>query len=194
MKKLLLDVDGVILDYTNQVDKYVLDIFGLKNINGNWNLATRYEISSEFAKGIMLSFENSIYFQRLPPIEYSVDYLKMLRREGYSIRCVTKVSQNTNTVNNRRINLINAFGDIFNDIIHVGITGSKKEYFTDPDEIFIEDSFSNLLEAKKCGYNKLIYIPNGINNVSIHEIDEAKIKYTSNWIEIYKTIQNLSNG
>lgn len=148
---ILTDVDDVLLNYTDKFGEY----FGIdkKNPNG-LNLQEIYKLDAEEIIGMVDMLNNSKEFSNLQPYADSDKVLYGLHDDGFKLIAITACGRDHNIKNSRRKNLLNVFGDIFDDIMFVDVHESKHIHllpFKDSNNIWVEDSIHNYELGERLG-------------------------------------------
>lgn len=165
-KTLIVDCDGTILNWR---DTYVewLRSFGMLNEDD----ATQYYFKDHihlpgdpdnkprnpaFADVLSEIFNQTFLMTKLPPIEGAVDALNKFHKEGYAIKAVSSFTNQYEAMKLREKNLINVFGDIFQDFTALPLHSSKFDYLSKQDKnaIFVEDSPIQLTAAMDAGFSR----------------------------------------
>lgn len=178
-KTIIVDVDGVILDYHKGIieayeDHYIdcpnptdlLDVF-----------------SPTVGKGFIALFNQTTKFSELEPYREADVFLKRLYDQGFTINLITACGDSLNTQQLRLDNLHNVFGDIFNEITMVGLGKSKYEYlkgFTETNFVYVDDSYDHYLDAESLGLDAIM-----METEFNKHFDTKKVK---NWKDLYEYI------
>lgn len=163
-RAIIVDCDDTLVDYLKGFRE-----FYNKNYEGNLDGYPSYYDCSDWIKKdgaelfkIFKEFnESSDEFSKLEPID-NVDALREIYKCGIKIIVLTKCGTDKFTVDARRVNLLMAYGDIFEDIIHLDYTVSKKETLVALQEkydilFFIDDSYQNALDGLSVGVKTLVF-------------------------------------
>ncbi len=142
--ELILDVDGVLLDYDSSFERMVTERFGI-----------------DF-DGSCIDFCESKYFSELGSHLQSDVYIKKLHKLGMKLRIITACGDTDKIKKMRLINLYNVFGDVFESIDFVGMGESKQDYlekFAGRDDVaYIEDTIERFLLAKSMGIKSYLML------------------------------------
>jgi FMN phosphatase YigB (HAD superfamily) len=189
-KLILVDCDGVILDWEYAFDVYMQQ-HGFNRVEGGelkYSIGARYDISNEQGKRLIKIFNESAHIGFLPPLRDAMYYVKKLAEEhGYRFHAITSLSQDPNACELRRMNLHKLFGKVaFEHFVFLD-TGADKdaelESYRDTGCYWIEDKYENCLAGLKVGL-KSILMEHG------HSLDfnHPEIPKVKNWKEIYEII------
>ena len=112
-KLLLVDCDGVILDWEYAFDVYMQQ-HGFARVEGGalkYNIGARYDITNEQGRRLIKIFNESAHIGFLPPLRDAMYYVKRLHEEhGYVFHAITSLSRDANACELRRMNLQKLFG------------------------------------------------------------------------------------
>jgi FMN phosphatase YigB (HAD superfamily) len=189
-KLILVDCDGVILDWEYAFDVYMQQ-HGFNKVEGGglkYSIGARYNITNEQGHRLIKIFNESAHIGFLPPLRDAMYYVKKLAEEhGYRFHAITSLSQDPNACELRRMNLHKLFGKVaFEHFVFLD-TGADKdealEPYRDTGCYWIEDKYENCLAGLKVGL-KSILMEHG------HSLDfnHPEIPKVKNWKEIYEII------
>ena len=192
MKKkiILVDGDGVILDWEYAFDVY-LQTHGFNKVEGGefkYNIGKRYGIDPEQGKKLVKIFNESAAIGFLPPLRDSMFYVKKLAEEhGYRFHLISSLSKDENAQELRKMNIRKLFGEYaFEKFIFLD-TGADKdqalEPYRDTGYYWVEDKTVNAEVGYKMGLKSLI-MEHG------HSLDYSNpnIPKVKNWREVYDII------
>ena len=160
MNKVLLDCDGVLLDWVAGFKNW-LQI--RKNITPKGDCPNMYDMAEwigaptdQVMKLINEFNTEAKEFGDLPAEPGAQKFLETLRRE-HELIIISSCSDNPNTVYQRERNLMEAFGDIFADIILVPLGQSKADHLKKFERsLWVEDSYSNGLLGLELGHEAVM--------------------------------------
>ena len=192
MKKkiILVDGDGVILDWEYAFDVY-LQTHGFNKVEGGefkYNIGKRYGIDPEQGKKLVKIFNESAAIGFLPPLRDSMFYVKKLAEEhGYRFHLITSLSKDENAQELRKMNVRKLFGEYaFEKFVFLD-TGADKdealEPYRDTGYYWIEDKTVNAEVGYELGL-KSILMEHG-HNLDYKNPNIPKVK---NWREVYDII------
>ena len=149
-KLILLDVDGVLLQWTQAFERFVYEITGdfLVVDDSTYDLAKRYPESEIDPVVLCNAFNKSIQGNNLAPFEDAIKGVTHLKESGYEMHIITKwkFDQYDHTYYQARIkNLENLFGvGTFLKVINVPFDEIKSEYinkhYANKEVILIDDN------------------------------------------------------
>jgi len=152
-KTIILDVDGVLLDWRTPFIMW-LNKHNILTEQPNYKDLQPY---NEFNETFIKIFSETLYFQNLPPEPGAIEALNSFRSRGFTMKVLTSCTDNYRVMRSREQNLINVFGDVFEDFIFLPLQSSKKTALNkliklDEDSIFVEDTLNNILDAVRVGF------------------------------------------
>ena len=192
MKKkiILVDADGVILDWEYAFDVY-LQTHGFNKVEGGefkYNIGKRYGIDPEQGKKLIKIFNESAAIGFLPPLRDSMFYVKKLAEEhGYRFHLISSLSKDENAQELRKMNVRKLFGEYAFEKFTFLDTGADKdealEPYRDTGYYWIEDKTVNAEVGYELGL-KSILMEHG------HSLDynNPNIPKVKNWKEVYEII------
>lgn len=183
-KRILVDVDGVLLDYFTPFTQ----TFNLKQIKSNVNsFEDAFMLAPEIILEMVDKFNHSESFSSLPPFKDAVEYITKLKEEGYIIDVITAAGRSPDIIVNRIKNLEVVFGkDTFNKYMFVEHTESKLVHLTmyqNSGFTWIEDSIKNYYLGLRCGLDSVL-MDTDFNHT------ETRLQHYFNWEDIYNHITN----
>ena len=193
-KIILTDVDGVLLDWFNGFDRYMVKK-GLPMLTGkekSYLLAERHGITDLEAYKMAREFNCSEMIADLDPIADAQKYVGKLRKQGFRFIAITSLSEHPRAYSFRKQNLARIFGDAVQTLICLD-TGAPKRSTLQQWEgsglFWIEDHVTNALDGAELGLKSiLVSAPyNGISPETLTRI-HAKVSFESPWEEIYSLI------
>lgn len=193
MKKVILtDVDGVLLDWNSGFDEY-MNFYHIQQImseSNRYSLHKRYGSSRRFMDERVIEFNKSERNERLKPLKDSVEHVTKLAEEGYRFIAVTNVGNDAESKSRRVKNLTDVFGDVFKEVICLGIGESK--YLTlsrweNSGMFWVEDKFTNALDGHSLGLNAILV--DAEYNRDFQTSRFPRVSSTEPWKEIYSLIK-----
>lgn len=189
-KLLLVDVDGVILDWEYAFDVYMQQ-HGFTKVEGGelkYNIGARYNIADEQGRKLIKIFNESAHIGFLPPLRDAMYYVKKLVEEhGYRFHAITSLSNNANAQALRTMNLQKLFGKVaFEKFVYLD-TGADKDSALEPYRntgyFWVEDKYQNCLAGLKVGLKSIL-----MEHGHSLDFDHPEITKVKNWKQIYNII------
>ena len=188
MKKLILDCDGVLLDWGYAFEVWMADQGNIKlpDTDKYFNMAKRFGISNDESYEKVIEFNNTGVLGYLPAYKDAVEYVTRFKREGWSIEVISMIGPDKYANRLRKMNLIRLFGDIFDYIYCAGhFTQPKKdllaERYKDSNYIWVEDRLDYAQQGLEIGLDTYV-MDHPYNR-------EWTGKRIQNWKELYDTTQ-----
>lgn len=154
-KTIIVDVDGVILDYYSGIfDEYSQHYTPCDNPDSLEDI-----FGTNVATGLVKLFSETEQFSKLEPYRNSETYLKNLHDEGFIIKAITACGNSIVTQQLRIENLINVFGDIFEEIITIGLGESKYNYlkqYANTNFVYVEDTYRHYVDGESLGLDSVM--------------------------------------
>jgi hypothetical protein len=188
-KTILVDCDGVLLDWESAFDTWMASHGYQINPGGEdqYSMTLRYPVTKDVAGQLIKTFNESAAIGFLPALRDAVHYVKRLHEEhGYVFHCITSLSQDPNAVRLREMNLVKLFGHtVFEKVICLG-TGADKDHALEPYRnsglYWVEDKPENADVGHSMGLQSLL-MEHG------HNVDHVcPYPVVKNWREIYAII------
>jgi hypothetical protein len=189
-KIILVDADGVLLDWEYAFDVY-LQQHGFNKVPGGnlkYDIGKRYGIEYDQGRKLIKIFNESAHIGFLPPLRDAMYYVKRLHEEhGYVFHAITSLSQDINACELRKMNLQKLFGKTAFERFVFLDTGADKdealEPYRDSGYYWIEDKIVNAQVGRDLGLKSLL-MEHGHNM----DYTDPEIPRVRNWREIYEII------
>lgn len=187
-KVILVDADGVLLDWFHSFAQW-MDAHGYPIVlNGEYEIEKTFGIEKKVAKGLARHFNESARIEHLPPFRDAIKYVRKLHENhGYVFHCITSLSSDPYAGDLRRKNLKRLFGETtFEKIICLDTGADKDEAllpYKDSGCIWVEDKFENAIAGVNAGLTPFL-IDHGHNKNQHHPF----ITRVNNWKELYEAI------
>jgi len=187
-KVILVDADGVLLDWFHSFAQWMNEHGYPIVMNGEYQIEKTFNIPKDTAKGLARHFNESARIEHLPPFRDAIKYVRKLHEEhGYVFHCITSLSSDPYAGDLRRKNLKRLFGETaFEKIICLDTGADKDEAllpYKDTGCFWLEDKAENAELGNRLGLNAVL-MAHGHNESFCHE----DIPVVQNWKEFYKLI------
>lgn len=189
-KIILVDADGVLLDWEYAFDVY-LQQHGFNKVEGGnlkYDIGKRYGIDRDQGKKLIKIFNESAHIGFLPPLRDAMYYVKRLHEEyGYVFHCITSLSKDENAQELRKMNLKKLFGETaFEKFVFLD-TGADKDAALEPYRnsgyYWVEDKITNAQVGSGLGLRSLL-MEHGHNM----DYEDTSIPRVKNWKEVFEII------
>ncbi len=186
-RKILTDVDGVLLDWSTAFDAWMKERNYVLLHPNEYNQHKRYGLAEKSdADKLISQFNESAWMGFLKPLRDSVSILDKFSSNNYHFECITSLSTDHWAGVLREMNLERFFGRGTIRRVRCIATGADKndilkEY--DPGYWWIEDKPENCLAGLNAGH-KPILIDHEFNK----DFSHPNIIRAKNWKEIYQII------
>jgi len=189
-KLILVDCDGVILDWEYAFDVYMQQ-HGFNKVEGGglkYSIGARYNITNEQGHRLIKIFNESAHIGFLPPLRDAMYYVKRLHEEhGYVFHAITSLSKDPNACELRRMNLQKLFGKTAFERFVFLDTGADKDAALEPYRgtgyYWVEDKITNAQVGRDLGLKSLL-MEHGHNM----DYTDPEIPRVRNWREIYEIV------
>ena len=164
MSTIILDCDGVLLNWRDSFNQWCIENGFFKDYNSwpNWDYRYQPYIASDFAKipGFDLTlgklFAESYHIAKLPPLPGAVEAVHKMQAAGHTIKLISSFSNNYQSKKMREENLVNVFGEgVFQECVFLPFRSPKIDYlraFNQQDHcVYVEDFEKHLDEAVEAG-------------------------------------------
>lgn len=186
-KVILVDCDGVLLDWEFQFDLWMAK-HGYQVVEpGNYKMGIKYGLPGKEIMRLIRMFNESAAIRKLPPLRDAIKYVKKLHTDhGYIFYCISSLSDDEYAQRLRTKNLIETFGPtVFHKYIYLD-TGADKDKalkpFAGSECYWIEDKPQNADVGAALGLNAILIKHD-------HNLDyKGPAQMVNNWKEIYQII------
>lgn len=195
-KLILTDVDGVLVDWNNAFSSFMAER-GHSLLPGGetaYSLSDRHGISVKEAARFVKEFNESDRISNLKDFADAKMYIQKLYQNGFKFIAITSLSNNPVVYNNRSSNLLNLFGNVFDEINCIAQGASKVEIlgrWKDTGYFWIEDHKSNAEAGHAVGLKPILINHPYNNNYSADLF--PKVSYDTPWKDIYLMIETEYN-
>jgi FMN phosphatase YigB (HAD superfamily) len=183
-KMVLLDVDGVLLDWNKKFHQWMEQNGHLaKSINSTL-IEDMYDLEIKKVRTCIRTFNETDNIKRLEPIDGAVEAIALLKSAGYTLQCITSLSTNSKIINNRNENLSSVFGaNTFLDTVFLNTYSPKKEIleqYSNTNAWWIEDNLKNAKDGADVGLKSIFF--------SSVDAADSRIFSTNSWKKIIEII------
>lgn len=187
-KTILVDCDGVLLDWEYAFDAWMYRHGYRVVAHGEYKMNVKYGIEKAEAKRLCRMFNESAQIRKLPPLRDAIKYVKKLHEEhGYVFHAITSLSDDQYAQHLRTKNLIELFGPtVFERYVYLD-TGADKdeelEEYIDTGCLWVEDKPENALVGAKLGLDSIL-----MSHVHNDDFAHEDVRKVRNWKEIYELL------
>jgi len=188
-RKILADVDGVLLDWESAFDAWMAKEGYKIQIENIYNQNERYGITKEQSDSLVKIFNESAWIGFLKPLRDSVDVLSTLASENYHFECLTSLSTDHWAGELRRMNLERWFGrGIMRRCTCIETGGDKnavlKEMYPQGGYWWIEDKPKNCIAGLEAGMKSIL-----MHHEYNKDFEHPDVHRVQNWQDIYNLIK-----
>jgi FMN phosphatase YigB (HAD superfamily) len=190
-KRIILDCDGVLLDWAYAFDVWMVEhgYSKISNTDQYYEQTRRYGISQVEAVSQIKKFNESGCVGFIPAFRDSVEYVTKLSELGWKFEVISCLDKDKYAQKLRQKNLLHLFGDVFDFIdCALDFTVGKEQYLLDrykgKNYYWIEDSVDHAESGKRVGLNSIV-----MDHPYNKEWDGPRVK---NWKDIYQIITHDS--
>jgi hypothetical protein len=185
-KVILVDCDGVILDWAYAFDQWMNRHGYKKVVEDVYSIHVAYGLEKKEAKKLVRMFNESATIRKVPPLRDAMKYIKKLHEEhGYVFHAITSLSNDQYAQHLRTKNLIELFGPTaFEKYVYLDTGADKDEalaVYKDTGCYWFEDKPENALVGKNLGLNAYLMAWE-------FNADEHNVPRVQNWKQIYEMI------
>jgi 5'(3')-deoxyribonucleotidase len=189
MKALILDVDGVILEWEEPFMKFLesKNIFGNDDVS-QYKFHLRYNVPRKVMTNLVNEFNSSDATRTLDPFRDSVEHIQQLRQIGYTLIAVTHMGTCPQAYANRQHNLKEVFGnDTISELYCIDQSVPKSVKLAElstrfKGALWVEDHPHNARLGKELGYQALLMD-------HPHNQNETDLVRVYNWKDVMEKIQ-----
>ena len=190
-KRIILDCDGVLLDWAYAFDVWMVEhgYSKISNTDQYYEQTRRYGVSEVEAVSQIKRFNESGCVGFIPAFRDSVEYVTKLSELGWKFEVISCLDKDKYAQKLRQKNLLHLFGDVFDFIdCALDFTVGKEQYLLDrykgKNYYWIEDSVDHAESGKRVGLNSIV-----MDHPYNKEWDGPRVK---NWKDIYQIITHDS--
>lgn len=192
-KIILTDADGVLLDWNTAFDKFMSSKGHprVPETENEYKISTRHNITIHQATNYIKEFNESPSVGHLSPFADSVEHVRLLSELGFRFIVVTSISSHPNAKIYRTNNLVDLFGDVFDDIHCIEQGASKAAIlmnWADTGYFWIEDHMRQAEAGYEAGLRTIL-----INHPYNHHYRTdlfPTVSVDTPWNEIFNMVRN----
>jgi len=184
---ILVDCDGVLLDWEPYFFNWMKQEFGIERIDDSiYNVGKAMGLTPGEGRRYVGQYNSSIHMANIGPLRDAVKYVRKLHTDyGYKFHVITSQTDDMSAREFRKYNLETLFGPgIFDGITILNAGADKDEELAkwkDSGCYWVEDKVMNADVGKKLGLNSILMGHS-------HNVDIDRHVRVQNWKEIYNII------
>jgi FMN phosphatase YigB (HAD superfamily) len=189
-KLILVDCDGVLVDWQYGFFRWMRDKGHEPVVNNEYDIAKTFGLPKDTAKALVRHFNESAAMGWLPQFRDSIKYVRKLHEDhGYIFHCITSLSLDEYAGRLRRKNLEALFGKTVFEKVECLDCGADKDEallpYKDSGCLFIEDKPENAIAGINAGLQSIL-----ITHEHNIKFDNASygISRVNYWKEIYEML------
>lgn len=156
--RVLLDCDGVLLDYVSGLRPFAEEALGLRlDPEGpcSFDMGAWTGLPKDEIRALIHAFNGGTDtgFDRLPPMPGAVEGVHLLKEAGYQLQVLSSADAGGASIVSRLQNLDRVFGDVFDEVTLIGLGESKREILArfDPCD-WVDDHIPNAVTGLEVGH------------------------------------------
>lgn len=186
-KVILVDCDGVLLDWEYAFDQWMARHKYEVVIQNEYSVVKKYDLSIIEGKRLVRMFNESANIRKLPPLRDAIKYVKKLHEDhGFIFHAITSLSNDQYAQHLRTKNLREMFGDtVFEKYVYLDCGADKDEVLKEYQGtgcFWVEDKPENYDAGEKVGLSPIL-MAHGHNSESA-----MTHRRVNSWKEIYDII------
>lgn len=191
MKHILTDADGVLVNWNKGFVKFMTDkgYPQIPDTDGYYGIVERHGVTYEQAGKFITEFNESSHIAELDPYADAQEFVLKLANLGFRFTVVTSLSSDPTAAQNRKDNLHNLYGDIFDEVVCLAQGASKYDELTRWSHsglFWIEDHIKQAEAGYQAGL-KTILVKHPYNRDYTADLFPS-VSHTNPWEEIYHII------
>jgi len=187
-KTILVDCDGVLLDWEYAFDNWMARHDYKINTLGDYLMDVKYGLGKPEAKRLVRMFNESATIRKLPPLRDAIHYVKRLHQEhGYVFHAITSLSNDTYSQHLRTKNLRELFGNtVFERYTYLDTGADKDEVLEEYRGTgcwWVEDKPANCEAGLNVGLKPLL-----VTHSHNEDYNNPGVTRVRNWKAIYDLV------
>jgi FMN phosphatase YigB (HAD superfamily) len=191
--RVLLDCDGVLLDYVSGLRPFAEETLGLRlDPDGpcSFDMGAWTGLPKDEIRALIYAFNGGAGtgFERLPPMPGAIEGVRRLREEGYELHLLSSADAGGASVASRLRNLETVFGDAFEEVTLIGLGASKREIlarFAPCD--WVDDHLPNAVAGLEAGHR--CHVIRQSHNRSQESTAHAGLLWARDLLEVHDRIR-----
>lgn len=183
---ILIDCDDVLLDWQRGFRSWLRDTHAINpHPSGplSWQMTGWLGLPEDECLSLVKQFNSSADFGSLFPISDSINAIRHLRDKGHSLYVITSCGAEPEQTTTRQRNLLQHFGDAFDEVICVPLGVSKATHLaTFEPSVWIEDNYHNALCGLSYGHKPFMLRRN--HNRHDETNSHSDIAWVDDWWEL----------
>lgn len=189
--KVLLDCDGVLLDWESSFREWVTGKLRrpIAAHPSDWCLSKWLGTTTDEAAALVDEFNHGEFFGNLSPVHGAAWAIGGLAEAGIEMHVITSCSTAPGVTERRRRNLAARFGDVFASVTCLDLGQSKVKALVDhePGAIWVEDNYIHALTGLALGHRTFVMrYPHNRSYEASHRISESQraLTWCDDWAGI----------
>jgi FMN phosphatase YigB (HAD superfamily) len=188
-KVILVDCDGVLLDWEYAFDRW-MDRHGyVIHDPTNYLMSVKYQLEHVESRKLIRMFNESASIRKIPPLRDAMKYVRKLHTDhGYIFHCITSQTDDEYAQHLRKKNLQELFGPSTFETFEILPCGADK------DGALQKYKFSECWWVEDKPENANVGAQLGLKSLLMHHVhnqnEDGKYTRVCNWAEIYDIIVN----
>lgn len=188
-----LDCDGVLLNYTAGIRPFAKRLYGLDlSPDGpcDFDMKTWTGLSSDEIRHLVNAFNGGedTGFDALPPMPGAVEGVRRLLDAGYRLSLLSSADAGGASVRSRTGNVLDLFGDVFEEVILIGLGESKLDHLRRlaPGD-WVDDHVPNAIAGLEAGHRA--HVIRQSHNRSLERTTTHPLLWSSDLLEVHDRIR-----
>ena len=184
-------MDDCLVSWIKGFALYIRDIhdrdFDVNSEPTDWKMAHWTGVDDATTWSWIEDFNSGKHWQfgALPPTRRAQEIVAKLNSEGYKFVVITCASSDPVSINLRRANLHNLFGDAIQELVCLGLKDSKLPHLQKYNPtVWIEDKVKNALDGVSVGHRGILM--DQLHNREMHTPELIRVQ---NWHDIYRNVK-----